>query len=246
MQKKYWLVAGVVVVVIGLSFGGFEFWRHMPKSSNALGANFDALHSDQPGTSGAAGYTNGQDIPLTPAQSGGLSAESSPAGGNLGQLSGGSGNNGGANSSQQGMPSSGSSNNSGGSSGCNTQLNSSTFSQYTKYQNNPQALFGDMCTGSGNAVAAGSQVSVYYKGWLTDGTLFDESRAGSNGQVQPFSFVEGQHQVIPGWEEGLAGMKAGGTRLLVIPPALGYGANGQGTIPGNAVLVFEVQLLTVN
>jgi len=121
----------------------------------------------------------------------------------------------------------------------------STFKQYDKYKDSQSGLFGDVQVGDGATLSSGQKAAVYYKGWLTDGTLFDQSKTGSDGKLQPFVFTLGDHQVIPGWEEAISGMKVGGTRLMIIPPAVGYGAQGQGTIPGNAVLVFEVQLLAV-
>ncbi|MBI3573476.1 FKBP-type peptidyl-prolyl cis-trans isomerase, partial [Candidatus Kaiserbacteria bacterium] len=80
---------------------------------------------------------------------------------------------------------------------------------------------------------------VNYTGVLTNGTVFDSS--DSHGT--PFTFTIGQGHVIAGWEQGLLGMKEGGRRLLAIPPSLGYGPNGSGPIPGNATLIFDVQLL---
>jgi len=124
-------------------------------------------------------------------------------------------------------------------------LDPTTFSQYDKYKDAQNASYVDLQVGTGAAVTVGSQVTVIYKGWLTNGTLFDESKVGSDGKVQAFSFVEGQHQVIPGWESALDGAKVGGVRLLVVPPAVGYGAQGQGPIPGNAVLIFQVQVVQV-
>lgn len=123
-------------------------------------------------------------------------------------------------------------------------LNPSTFAQYNKYIDAPNTMYIDLLDGSGTELTSGHQAAVYYKGWLTNGKLFDESQE-KNGQLQPFVFTLGEHQVIPGWEEGLDGMKVGGVRLLIIPPALGYGAAGQGPIPGNSVLIFQVQLAAV-
>lgn len=130
-------------------------------------------------------------------------------------------------------------------SGSSSGVDPSTFGQYNKYQNNKDALFADITKGNGGTLAAGKQANVYYTVWLTDGTLVDRSPASSSGQPQPFSFTIGAHQVIPGLEEGVYGMLAGGERLVIVPPAVGYGAQGQGAIPPNAVLVFDIQLIGV-
>lgn len=101
----------------------------------------------------------------------------------------------------------------------------------------------DTKVGTGPEAVAGKNVAVHYTGWLTDGTKFDSSL----DRGQPFQFVIGKGMVIRGWDEGVAGMKVGGTRRLVIPSTLGYGAQGTpgGPIPPNATLVFEIQLLGV-
>jgi FKBP-type peptidyl-prolyl cis-trans isomerase len=101
----------------------------------------------------------------------------------------------------------------------------------------------DVKVGKGAEAKTGDLVTVNYTGYLTDGTKFDSSL---NPGRQPFQFTIGQGQVIQGWEQGFAGMKVGGTRKLTIPPEMGYGAQGQGAIPPNAVLVFDVELLGVN
>ena len=89
---------------------------------------------------------------------------------------------------------------------------------------------------------AGEQVTVHYTGWLEDGTKFDSSL----DRDAPFQFVLGAGQVIQGWDEGVARMRVGEKARLTIPAAMGYGAQGYpGAIPPNAVLVFEVELLSV-
>jgi FKBP-type peptidyl-prolyl cis-trans isomerase len=102
----------------------------------------------------------------------------------------------------------------------------------------------DETVGTGATATDGKTLSVSYTGTLSDGTVFDST---SKDGGQPFQFVLGQGQVIKGWDEGLVGMKVGGTRKLVIPPSLGYGAQGAGggQIPPNATLTFVVQLLGV-
>lgn len=102
--------------------------------------------------------------------------------------------------------------------------------------------YKDVTVGSGTEAKEGDTVSVHYTGWLTDGTKFDSSV----DRGQPFSFPLGAGSVIPGWDEGVAGMKEGGKRILVIPSNLGYGTSGApGVIPPNATLIFEVELLDV-
>ena len=105
----------------------------------------------------------------------------------------------------------------------------------------------DLTDGNGDVAKAGDQVSVHYTGWLQNpdgskGRKFDSSK----DRGQPFQFALGQGQVIKGWDEGVQGMKVGGVRELIIPPALGYGQRGAGgVIPPNATLIFEVELLGV-
>ncbi len=101
--------------------------------------------------------------------------------------------------------------------------------------------FRDITVGDGAAPSAGQTVVVHYTGWLVDGTRFDSSIGG-----QPFSFVLGVQQVIDGWDEGVASMKVGGKRRMVIPSKLAYGSQGAGgVVPPNATLIFEVELLEV-
>ena len=99
----------------------------------------------------------------------------------------------------------------------------------------------DIVEGDGAEATSGSTVTVNYTGWLTDNVKFDSSLDRST----PFSFTLGSGQVITGWDEGVAGMKVGGKRQLVIPAELGYGDTGSGIIPPGATLVFEVELLGV-
>jgi FKBP-type peptidyl-prolyl cis-trans isomerase FkpA len=106
--------------------------------------------------------------------------------------------------------------------------------------------YEDTVVGSGATAEAGQHVSVHYTGWLyadgVKGKKFDSSK----DRGDPFAFGLGAGMVIKGWDEGVQGMKVGGTRVLVIPPQLGYGARGAGgVIPPNATLMFEVELLGV-
>ncbi len=98
----------------------------------------------------------------------------------------------------------------------------------------------DLKVGTGTDAIAGRSVDMRYTGWLVNGIRFDSNMEGA-----PFSFILGVGQVIAGWDQGVAGMKVGGKRKLVIGSALGYGRSGQGPIPANSTLVFDVELLGV-
>jgi peptidylprolyl isomerase len=105
----------------------------------------------------------------------------------------------------------------------------------------------DLKVGTGPSPKPGETVTVNYTGWLyvdgKKGTKFDSSLDAG----KPFQFPIGQHKVIPGWDEGVATMKVGGKRTLIIPPDLAYGSRGAGgVIPANATLIFDVDLLAVH
>jgi FKBP-type peptidyl-prolyl cis-trans isomerase len=110
-----------------------------------------------------------------------------------------------------------------------------------QFVTNPSGLkYLDIQDGTGPTAQPGQKAKVHYTGWLASGQKFDSSL----DRRDPFEFTLGAGQVIKGWDEGVAGMKVGGKRKLMIPPALGYGARGAGgVIPPNAELIFEVELL---
>jgi FKBP-type peptidyl-prolyl cis-trans isomerase FkpA len=106
--------------------------------------------------------------------------------------------------------------------------------------------YQDVVEGSGTVAARGAFVKVHYTGWLYQNGSMGAKFDSSKDRGQPFQFPLGGGQVIRGWDEGVAGMKVGGTRRLIIPPELGYGARGAGgVIPPNATLLFDVELLGV-
>jgi len=121
--------------------------------------------------------------------------------------------------------------------------------QDTKTKDDPKVVttksglkYQDVKVGDGDTAKAGDTVEVHYTGWLKDGKKFDSSV----DRKQPFSFKLGAGKVIKGWDEGVAGMKVGGKRKLIIPPELGYGKDGAGdVIPPDAELTFDVELLKV-
>ncbi len=107
-------------------------------------------------------------------------------------------------------------------------------------------IVDDKAAGTGNAAKSGDQVSVHYTGWLFYGGERGKKFDSSKDRGDPFGFALGAGQVIKGWDEGVQGMKVGGTRVLTIPPSLGYGSRGAGgAIPPNATLIFEAELLAI-
>lgn len=99
----------------------------------------------------------------------------------------------------------------------------------------------DIVVGTGATAAAGDTVTVHYIGTFTNGTKFDSSY----DRGTPYVFPVGAGRVIAGWDQGVPGMRIGGKRRLTIPPELAYGSRGQGTIPPNTTLVFEIDMLSI-
>lgn len=222
VQKKYVIITGacLVIIVIGLAVGVAQIRRN---DAIRPVANHVPTLDDTKSTAVKSQASSTMSI-----------TQSSPA-----------------NSTQPatGTQNSPSASNTGSSAAVAQMPDPSTFSQYdsTKYKDASESFYADLQAGTGTMLTAGHKAAVYYKGWLTNGQLFDETRSTTGGQPQPFIFTfdSNPEQVIPGWDEGLVGMKVGGVRMLIVPPAAGYGASGQGPIPGNAVLIFEVQLVAV-
>jgi len=121
-----------------------------------------------------------------------------------------------------------------------------SFGQYEQYKDSKTAMYMDIKTGDGAELVAGKKAVVVYKVWLTNGTLVDESKLDKpGGKLQGFGFTLGDHSVIPGWEQGIAGMKVNGYRRMIIPSSVGYGPAGKDPVPPNAMLVIDVQLASV-
>jgi len=121
------------------------------------------------------------------------------------------------------------------------------FTVYEQYSEAQNTQFIDVLVGYGQEIANGNSVAVVYSGYLTNGQLFDRSRTNEQNQIEPFEFTIGEGSVIQGWENGLIGMKVGGQRRLIIPSQLGYGAQGagEGAIPPNSMLIFDVELVSL-
>lgn len=104
-----------------------------------------------------------------------------------------------------------------------------------------ELVIEDLVVGTGAEAKTGDTVSVHYTGWLTDGTKFDSSV----DRGKPYEFTIGEGRVIAGWDQGVGGMKVGGTRKLTIPPSMGYADTAVGIIPAGSTLIFEIELLGI-
>jgi len=124
-------------------------------------------------------------------------------------------------------------------SGCGSSDNSTPTTPNTP--TTQDLVIQDLVVGTGATAANGDILTVNYVGRFTNGTQFDSSY----DRGIPYTFQLGARMVIPGWDEGLVGMRVGGKRRLTIPPSLAYGASGQGAIPPNATLVFDVDLVSI-
>ncbi len=229
-NKKAWLLfVGVVALLLIGGAGGYTLVKHTSQVAKLSPAVTDVPSAaSAPSTVGGLGAAT-PDSPVTNQTGAGLQGMSLSANASAGQAVSPTRQNTSASSPSTPQP-----------------FDPTTFSQYEKYKDDTSPLWADVQTGTGGVLESGHKATVYYRGWLTNGTLFDQSRADANGQLQPFSFTTGAHQVISGWDTGLIGMKTGGVRLLIVPSAVGYGASAQGSIPANSLLVFQVQLVSVD
>lgn len=214
------VIIGATGFILALLLAGGVLWWHGHNKPRQLSL--------------AAGTTSNPNVSLDQGSEDSSGLNVSGQASNLGQLNGDQSQSG--QSGQSGA---------GGNSSSGSSVDTSTFAAYNKYRNNKDALFGDMKKGGGGALTAGKQAGIYYKVWLTNGALIDQSPVSASGQPQPFSFKLGAHQVITGLEEGVYGMKVGGSRLVIVPPAVGYGSQAHASVPADSVLVFEVQLVSV-
>lgn len=232
MTKKEIFVTVLVLLSIGiLSVGGYLAWDHYETWQKAQNSQKTTVASTPPSDSislGDGSQTSNSDSnslkvdfsanSSNPAQLGsGLSKTTTVAGAST----------------------------SSGSSSSSSAPGPESFGQYAQYKDSKDALFGDIQVGSGDEATANKKVAILYKGWLTDGTLFDQSRKDDAGKLQPLIFTVGAHEVIVGMEQDIVGMKVGGTRRMIIPPLVGYGDKAQSGIPANSVLIFDVQLVAV-
>lgn len=239
MSKKTYIIVGVIALFV-LGGGATGAYLYLNKAPDAkLRLAMQSVDVSAAGKTAVLGTqtkssSGGTGLSVTSGASGDLASQGLGAGGSL-PVGGGLGSSASTNSSSS-TPSA--------SEIYAKAPGPDTFKQYDQYKDSKDALFADIVVGSGAEVTNGQKVAVYYKGWLTNGELFDQSRADGDGNPQTFTFEIGKHEVIAGWEQDIVGMKVGGIRRMIIPPAVGYGATGQGeTIPPNSVLVFDVQLI---
>lgn len=132
----------------------------------------------------------------------------------------------------------------GGSSGSDGP-DTATFKKYEQYKSHTSALYGEITPGDGKRIEAGKKVAMIYRVWLTDGTMVDVSKKDKSGKFIATAFTFGARDILPGLQQGMDGMKQGGSRLIIVPPAVGYGDKNHKNIPANSVLVFEVALVKV-
>jgi FKBP-type peptidyl-prolyl cis-trans isomerase len=229
--KRRWWVIGGVVLIAAASGAGFWWWQVSQSQPdevvNSRGGSIVMGEQGNGAVNKPSDDLSEVAAPLTTGQVSGAAAEGSGAASNSIPINGAAGKN---NDNAQS-----------GGQAAHKLPEPSEFEVYEKYKNEQAALFVDIVAGTGPEVKMGSTVMVHYRGWLTNGKVFDESYA----RGEPYGFVEGEHRVILGWEQGLFGMKTGGKRRLVIPPVVGYGDKSNGPIPAGSLLIFDVELIGV-
>ncbi len=134
----------------------------------------------------------------------------------------------------------------GGTSGNTKPQQKEDFSQYEKYKDKTEAMFGEIKAGTGKEAVANKKVAIYYTGRFTSGQIFDQTKPEKVGQQpKPLVYTPGKHEVVLGLEQGTVGMKVGGKRRVIVPPAVGYGKDGRDPIPPNTLMIFDIELLEV-
>jgi FKBP-type peptidyl-prolyl cis-trans isomerase len=223
LKNQKWTIAIVVGAVFIVGASAYFGWKIIAKDDATVAANTEVAGAMSLNPNAAQSETISlQPKPAEPKDPNALSVnDSSNTSANLG-----------SGSRQQVSTSS-----------SNASSASQDFSQFEQYKDKNEVYFGEIVTGTGAEAVKDKQLAVTYKGYLTNGQVFDQSRV-NNGQLQPLLFTLGAGQLIPGFEQGVAGMKVGGTRRVIIPPSLGYGDKSQGGIPANSVLVFDITLVT--
>lgn len=219
-MKKETVIAGVVVtVMLAVMAGvGFVIWHTLQNNKPVKQSRKPTTIADSSSEGSLLGVGDGS----------GLGGSGIDLGQGQAQNLGTSGGNGG----------------SGGNTSSSTQKQN--FTEYEKYKKEKGALFGEIEQGTGPDVKANSKVSIYYKGYLLNGEVFDNQWPGSpNDKPKPFEFQIGTDQIIAGLQQGIFGMKMGGKRRVIVPPAVGYGEKGFKSIPPDSVLIFDVELLKV-
>jgi FKBP-type peptidyl-prolyl cis-trans isomerase FkpA len=233
MQKRWIILISSLVVVFAATVGGIVWWKI--RASDVDDATTTHVTSDR--SIALSNDSNGsKSIPLDGKNDNSSSAKSE----NDLKVTDSSQN---TQSAALGQSTTGASNSSSSSTSA-----ANDFSQYEKYQNEKAALFGDVKVGDGEEISETKKtLSVYYKGWLTNGKLFDQRLSGD-----PFIVTIGEHKVIAGWEQALGGtdkdgkhMKVGGVRRIIVPPSVGYGAEAKGEIPASSLLIFDVELISL-
>lgn len=220
MLKRLVMVLIVLIIIGGTGLGVYFWHNHQQQQKQTrIAANEQKL-----------AQTNSPSLVMTGNSNNSLSVDTNSQASQLGQVFG----------VQQNQPTNSSSPES-----SDPIIDPSKFGEYEKYKDSTSAFYAEIQAGNGATIDVNHKIAVVYKGWLTNGQMFDQSQTDKDGKAKPFVFTYGAHEVIPGWEQAMYGMKVGGTRLLIVPPAVGYGSAGHSPIPPNAVMIFLVQLVAV-